>query len=91
MPSRLTGIANQYNPTLRVGLYSLVNLGPEGWEKGGYIVRAGTPEEIANVKESHTSQFLKKISFRYIDLLKNRFRTPMRHDDVRSRSLEQKT
>ena len=42
----------------------IINLGPEGWE-GGYIVGTGTPEEIANIKESYTGQFLKKILFRH--------------------------
>ncbi len=36
----------------------VVDLGPEGGDKGGYLVGAGTPEEIARVKESHTGRFL---------------------------------
>ncbi|HZY43399.1 MAG TPA: hypothetical protein VFF70_01515, partial [Anaerolineae bacterium] len=38
----------------------LIDLGPEGGQRGGYIVATGTPEEIAANKESHTGQFLKK-------------------------------
>jgi excinuclease ABC subunit A len=38
----------------------IVDLGPEGGEKGGRIVAAGTPEQVARVKESYTGQFLKK-------------------------------
>ncbi len=38
----------------------LIDLGPEGGARGGYIVATGTPEEIAANKESHTGQFLKK-------------------------------
>jgi excinuclease ABC subunit A len=38
----------------------IVDLGPEGGEKGGYIVCAGTPEEIIEVKESYTGQYLKE-------------------------------
>ena len=38
----------------------LIDLGPEGGERGGYIVAEGTPEEIAANKVSHTGQFLKK-------------------------------
>lgn len=39
----------------------LVDLGPEGGDKGGTIVASGTPEDIAAVKESHTGYYLKKI------------------------------
>ncbi|WP_050179919.1 excinuclease ABC subunit UvrA [Domibacillus robiginosus] len=39
----------------------LVDLGPEGGDKGGTIVAAGTPEDIAATKESHTGYYLKKI------------------------------
>ncbi len=38
----------------------LIDLGPEGGDRGGYLVAEGTPEEIARVKESYTGQFLKK-------------------------------
>ncbi|MBT3612417.1 MAG: excinuclease ABC subunit UvrA [Flavobacteriales bacterium] len=38
----------------------IIDLGPEGGDKGGYIVFTGTPEEIVNCKESITGQFLKK-------------------------------
>jgi excinuclease ABC subunit A len=38
----------------------IIDLGPEGGEKGGYIVGTGTPEEIAAIKDSYTGQFLKK-------------------------------
>ena len=36
----------------------LIDLGPEGGIKGGYIVAAGTPEEVAQVKESFTGHYL---------------------------------
>ncbi len=38
----------------------VIDLGPEGGEKGGYIVAVGTPEDIAECKESYTGKFLKK-------------------------------
>jgi excinuclease ABC subunit A len=38
----------------------LIDLGPEGGDRGGFIVAEGTPEEVAKVRESHTGQFLKK-------------------------------
>jgi excinuclease ABC subunit A len=39
----------------------IIDLGPEGGEKGGYLVGAGAPEKIAEIKASYTGQFLKKI------------------------------
>ena len=38
----------------------LIDLGPEGGERGGEIVAVGTPEQIAANKQSYTGQFLKK-------------------------------
>ncbi|WP_322969843.1 excinuclease ABC subunit UvrA [Faecalibacter sp. LW9] len=37
----------------------VIDLGPEGGKKGGYLVVEGTPEDVAKVKESFTGQFLK--------------------------------
>ena len=39
----------------------VVDLGPEGGNRGGTLVAAGTPEEIAAVPESYTGQYLKKL------------------------------
>jgi excinuclease ABC subunit A len=39
----------------------IIDLGPEGGDKGGFIVGAGIPEEIASIEESYTGQFLKEI------------------------------
>ena len=39
----------------------LIDLGPEGGDRGGMIVAQGTPEDIAKVKESYTGKFLKPI------------------------------
>ena len=39
----------------------IIDLGPEGGDKGGYVVAQGTPEEVSNVTESHTGVFLKKL------------------------------
>ncbi|MBU1905170.1 MAG: excinuclease ABC subunit UvrA [Proteobacteria bacterium] len=39
----------------------IIDLGPEGGEKGGYVVGTGSPEEIAEIQSSYTGQFLKKI------------------------------
>jgi len=38
----------------------IIDLGPEGGEKGGQIVATGTPEEIAANPNSWTGKFLKK-------------------------------
>ena len=38
----------------------IIDLGPEGGDKGGDIIFTGTPEEIVNCKKSITGQFLKK-------------------------------
>ncbi|MDK0641824.1 excinuclease ABC subunit UvrA [Clostridium perfringens] len=38
----------------------IVDLGPEGGEKGGTIIATGTPEKIAEAKESYTGKYLKK-------------------------------
>ncbi|MEX1308669.1 MAG: excinuclease ABC subunit UvrA [Eubacteriales bacterium] len=44
---------------IKCGDYVL-DLGPEGGDKGGEIIATGTPEEIAKVKGSYTGQYLKK-------------------------------
>lgn len=38
----------------------IIDLGPDGGDKGGYIIGEGTPEEIMENKDSHTGYFLKK-------------------------------
>ena len=37
----------------------LIDLGPEGGDKGGTIVCAGTPRQVAGCKESYTGRYLK--------------------------------
>lgn len=39
----------------------IIDLGPEGGDKGGTIVAAGTPEDICKVKESYTGRYLKPV------------------------------
>ena len=39
----------------------IIDLGPEGGDKGGTIVAKGTPEEVVKVPESYTGQFLKPL------------------------------
>ncbi|NLK99683.1 MAG: excinuclease ABC subunit UvrA [Clostridiales bacterium] len=38
----------------------IIDMGPEGGDKGGTVVVQGTPEEVARNKKSHTGQYLKK-------------------------------
>ncbi|MGE5374856.1 MAG: excinuclease ABC subunit UvrA [Bacteroidota bacterium] len=37
----------------------LIDLGPEGGDRGGYLIAEGTPEQVMKVKGSYTGQFLK--------------------------------
>ncbi|KKW19433.1 MAG: Excinuclease ABC, subunit A [Parcubacteria group bacterium GW2011_GWA2_51_10] len=39
----------------------IIDLGPEGGERGGEVVAKGTPEEIARSPDSHTGYYLKKV------------------------------
>ena len=39
----------------------IIDLGPEGGDKGGQIIATGTPEEVAQVEGSYTGQFLKQM------------------------------
>ncbi len=38
----------------------IIDMGPEGGDKGGTVIAHGTPEEVADVAESYTGQYLKK-------------------------------
>jgi excinuclease ABC subunit A len=39
----------------------LIDMGPEGGQAGGMVIAEGTPEQVANVAESYTGQFLKRM------------------------------
>jgi excinuclease ABC subunit A len=39
----------------------ILDLGPEGGAAGGYLVAAGTPEQLATVEASHTGQYLRRV------------------------------
>ncbi len=41
----------------------VIDLGPEGGDEGGHVVGCGTPEEIAQVSDSHTGKFLRNVLF----------------------------
>ena len=38
----------------------IIDLGPEGGDEGGFVVAEGTPEQVAEVAESYTGQYLKR-------------------------------
>ena len=48
----------EHNPDIIKVADHIIDLGPEGGEEGGYLIAEGTPEEIAQVAESHTGRFL---------------------------------
>jgi excinuclease ABC subunit A len=39
----------------------VIDLGPEGGDKGGYLIAAGTPEQVASVPESSTGRYLRRV------------------------------
>ncbi len=39
----------------------LIDMGPEGGEEGGMVIAAGTPEEVASERASHTGEFLREL------------------------------
>ncbi len=39
----------------------IIDLGPEGGDRGGYLVGTGTPEDIARMKDSYTGRFLSTV------------------------------
>ncbi len=51
-------IVIEHNPEVIKCADHIIDLGPEGGDQGGNIVFEGTPEDIVNVKDSYTGQFL---------------------------------
>jgi excinuclease ABC subunit A len=39
----------------------IIDMGPEGGERGGSIIGAGTPEKIAALPDSHTAKYLRAL------------------------------
>ena len=48
----------------------IIDLGPEGGESGGFVVATGTPEDISEIKGSHTGRYLKRLLGRTTEFLK---------------------
>ncbi len=56
-----TMVVIEHNLDVLKSVDHLIDLGPEGGEKGGEILASGTPEEVAKVTKSFTGQYLKKM------------------------------
>ena len=62
---RLTDLGNtivviEHNPDVIKAADWIIDLGPEGGERGGELVASGTPEKVMRSKKSYTGQVLKK-------------------------------
>ncbi len=62
---KLVGLGNsvliiEHNMDVIKNADYIIDIGPEGGEKGGKIVAKGTPEEVAEKKQSYTGKYLKK-------------------------------
>ena len=55
-----TVVVIEHNLDVVKGADHVIDLGPEGGAGGGEVIAVGTPEEIAEIKASHTGQYLKK-------------------------------
>jgi len=54
-----TVLVIEHNPDVIKCADHVIDIGPEGGVDGGYILYAGTPEGLVDVKESYTGKFLK--------------------------------
>ena len=48
----------EHNPELIKCADWIIDLGPEGGDQGGYVVCAGTPEQVAKCRQSYTGRVL---------------------------------
>jgi excinuclease ABC subunit A len=55
-----TVIVIEHQPDVIKGADYIIDLGPEGGDKGGYIVTQGTPEQVAQNQKSHTGSVLRE-------------------------------
>ena len=49
----------------------VIDIGPEGGDRGGQIIATGTPRQVAQNEKSYTGQYLKKVFERDDDTLEN--------------------
>jgi len=54
-------IVIEHNLDIIKSVDQIIDLGPEGGENGGKVIATGTPEEVAENKESYTGHYLKKV------------------------------
>jgi excinuclease ABC subunit A len=54
-------IVIEHNPDVIKSADWVIDLGPEGGDKGGEIVVCGTPEQVAEHPSSHTGRYLKQV------------------------------
>ena len=55
-----TVIVIEHQPDVIKGADYIIDLGPEGGDKGGFIVAQGTPEQVARNRKSHTGSVLRE-------------------------------
>ena len=58
-----TVIIIEHNPEIIKNADWVIDLGPEGGDKGGFVVFEGTPENLVKCKKSYTGKYLKKKLF----------------------------
>jgi excinuclease ABC subunit A len=56
-----TVLVIEHNLEVIKGADWIIDLGPEGGDKGGEVVAEGTPEQVARNKKSYTGQYLAEI------------------------------
>ena len=66
MLSRLVDLGNtvviiEHNLDVIKTADHVIDLGPEGGDRGGQVVAAGTPEEVAGTEGSYTGEFLRSL------------------------------
>ena len=49
----------------------MIDLGPEGGNKGGELIAVGTPEEVAKNPRSYTGQYLQQVLKQYLAVNKS--------------------
>ncbi len=56
-----TVLVIEHNLDVLKSVDHVIDIGPDGGSGGGRVIATGTPEEVADVKESYTGQYLKKV------------------------------
>jgi len=56
-----TVIVIEHNPEVIKCVDYIIDLGPEGGDKGGWVIACGSPEELSGIDKSYTAAFLRKI------------------------------